>query len=576
MTIAILVVLVISLYTGLENTRELLIGNATNQMAAMQRSLAHTLDPLENRAQDVAQQIYEGKIDPADEEGLRKVLFASMAGDKNIKAMGFLYPDFRVNMVDRKTGRLLRSSHDRDPVSERVMRDMDVSPVGSWGPLVYVPEAGETVMNYRQPVLKDNHFIGVVIIAIPVAAVSQAVKLNGLDPDQRRFVLYGDDHVLFHQGYTIASERITLDGVAPKLTQIGDPVLSSIWSAPRTPFRMIKGDRNFDGHFTEVGGEKFQFIYTTLEGYTDKPLIIGYQLPFEDATRQLSRLASAGLVGLLILVISIFLAFFIGRKISQPIRALADASQQISRLDFKSVEPLKRSRLKELDDAATAYNTMLRGLGWFENYVPKSLVKKLMISGDAHSETRNVTVMFTDIVGFTPQAENMPSEEVANLLNEHFEILARAIEKEGGTIDKYIGDAVMAFWGAPDHQIDHPARACRAAISIAQGIRENNEIRQSAGKSPIHMRIGIHTGQLVVGNIGSTGRLNYTVVGDTVNVAQRIEQLGKSLNISAHTDILTLVSDNVHDEVKDMFKLTHSGEFAVKGRDSKISIYQLN
>ncbi len=568
-------VLGISLYSGLENTRELLINNATNQMAAMQRSLSSTLDPLENRAQDVAQLIYENKIDPSDEDAFRELLFSSMAGDRNIKAIGFLYPNYRVIMVEKTTGRLIRSSHEKDEVSTQVMKQMNTSSIGSWGPLVYVPEAEQTVMNYRQPVVKDNKFIGVVIVAIPASSVSQAIKFNGLDADQRRFVLYGDDHVLFHQGYKVPSERITLDSVTPKLSDIGDPVLSTIWTAPRTPFRMIKGDRNFDGHFTEVAGEKYQFIYTTLDGYTDKPLIIGYQLPFEDAVRQLNRLASAGLVGLLILLVSVLIAVIIGRKISRPIHALASASQQISNLDFKSVEPLKRSRLRELDDAATAYNTMLRGLGWFENYVPKSLVKKLMSSGDAHSETRNVTVMFTDIVGFTPQAENMRSEDVANLLNEHFEILAQAIEHEGGTIDKYIGDAVMAFWGAPDNQIDHPARACRAAQAIAKGIRANNDLRIKAGKEPIRMRIGIHTGQLVVGNIGSSGRLNYTVVGDTVNVAQRIEQLGKSLNISAHTDILTLVSDSVHSEVKEFYSFNVSGEFAVKGRDRKINIYQL-
>lgn len=544
-------------------------------MAAMQRSLASTLDPLENRAQDVAQMIYENKVDPADEEAFRKTLFSSMAGDKNIKAMGFLYPNYHAIMIDRATGKLIRSNHEDDKVSTAIIEEMDTNSVGSWGPLVFVPEAGQTVMSYRQPVIRDGEFLGVVIAAIPVDAVSKVIKFNGLDKDERRFVLYGKEHVLFHQGYKVDSKQITLEKVVPKLSEIGDPVLASIWTAPRTPFRLIKGDRNFDGHFTEVNGESYQFIYISLEGYTDKPLTIGYLLPFEDAVKQVRRLAAAGLVGLLILAISILIAVFIGRKISRPIRALAAASQQISNLDFSTVSPLKRSRLKELDEAATAYNTMLRGLSWFENYVPKSLVKKLMVSGSALSETRNVTVMFTDIVDFTPQAENMPSEEVAKLLNEHFEILARCIEAEGGTIDKYIGDAVMAFWGAPDHQIDHPARACRAARAIAKGIRADNQERLKEGKSPIHMRIGIHTGQLVVGNIGSSGRLNYTVVGDTVNVAQRLEQLGKTVPVRVSTDIVTLTSDSIYNEVHEIFTFTHSGEFPVKGRDHKISIYQL-
>jgi len=573
--IAVLAVLSISLYSGLENIRELLVSNATNQMAAMQRSLSNTLDPLENRAQDVAQLIYEGDVDPADEAYFKKIIFSSMAGDKNITAMGFVYPDFRVVMIDRETGELVRNTQDKDKTSMDVAEKMLRDGIGSWGPLVFVPEAGQTVMNYRQPVVKNGKMLGVVLIAIPVSAVSEAVKFNGLAKDEGRFILYGKDHVLFHQGFKIASNHLTREGVAPKLSEISDPVLSTIWTAPRTPFRFIKGDRNFDGHFTDVNNERYQFIYTTLEGYTDKPLILGYQLPFEDAGKQIIRLASAGLAGLAILGISIIISIFIGRKIARPVKLLAAASQKISSLDFSKVEKLPNSRLKELDEAAEAYNTMLRGLSWFENYVPKSLVKKLMISGDAHSETRSVTVMFTDIVDFTPQAENMTSEAVAKMLNDHFEILATCIEAEGGTIDKYIGDAVMAFWGAPDYQIDHPARACRAAKSINEAINRDNTKRISKGLSPIRLRIGIHTGRLVVGNIGSSGRLNYTVVGDTVNVAQRLEQLGKTIEQKNNSDVITLTSQDIYDDVKNTMQFSSAGQFSVKGRDRKINIYQL-
>ncbi len=553
-----------------------MVSNATNQMAAMQRSLSNTLDPLENRAQDVAQLIYEGTVDPSDEEYFQKILFSSMSGDKNLTAMGFVYPDLRVIMIDRETGKLVRSTQDKDKISIDVVNKMRQDGVGSWGPLVFVPEAGETVMNYRQPVLKNGKIIGVVLIAIPVSKVSEAVKFNGLAKDEGRFILYGKDHVLFHQGFKIASSHLTMEGVAPKLSEISDPVLSTIWTAPRTPFRFIKGDQNFDGHFTEVNNERYQFIYTTLDGYTDKSLTLGYQLPFEDAGKQIIRLASAGLAGLAILGISIIISIFIGRKIARPIKLLSVASQKISSLDFNKVETLPSSRLKELNEAAEAYNTMLRGLTWFENYVPKSLVKKLMSSGDAHSETRSVTVMFTDIVDFTPQAENMTSEAVAKMLNDHFEILATCIEAEGGTIDKYIGDAVMAFWGAPEYQIDHPARACRAAKAINDAISQDNERRVAEGLAPIRLRIGIHTGRLVVGNIGSSGRLNYTVVGDTVNVAQRIEQLGKTIERPNDSAVITLTSQEVYEDVQGTMQFSNAGQFSVKGRDKKINIYQLD
>lgn len=573
--IGILAVLGVSLYSGLANTRELLISNATNEMASVQRNLTSVLDPMENLARDVANLIYEGAISIEDDKSMENGLLTAMAGSKHLLGLGFIYPDLSVMMSERISGEIKRTRHRGDMVSLELLEEMKKGAAGSWGQLVYVPEAGQTVMNYRQPILKDGKFLGVVIAAIPVTEVSKAVQKDGIVKDEGRFILYGKNHVLSQQGFKVNSDRLTLEGVTPELSSVEDPVLSSIWTAPRTPFRFFNAGQNFDGHFTDVNGHRYQFIYTSLEGYTDKPLIIGYQLPFEDSGKQIIRLAAAGMTGLVILIISVIIAFFIGKKIARPIEVLSNASRRISSLDFKSVDDLPRSRMKELDDAAQAYNTMLRGLNWFENYVPKSLVKKLMKSGDAHSETRSVTVMFTDIVGFTPIAENMPSEDVAKLLNDHFEILAKCIEAEGGTIDKFIGDAIMAFWGAPDYQTDHAARACRAARAIEIAIKEDNQKRIKNGQSPIHLRIGVHTGRLVVGNIGSSGRLNYTVVGDTVNVAQRIEQLGKTVAPDQIDEVLTLVSSDVYEVAHEEIKFVDVGQHAVKGRDNKVEIYKI-
>nr|WP_246201928.1 adenylate/guanylate cyclase domain-containing protein [Sneathiella aquimaris] len=280
------------------------------------------------------------------------------------------------------------------------------------------------------------------------------------------------------------------------------------------------------------------------------------------------------MVGLAILIIGIIISVVIGRKISQPIRALSHASRKISDLDFRNVKTLPSSRLKELDEASEAYNTMLRGLSWFENYVPKSLVRKLMETGDAHSESRSVTVMFTDIVSFTPLAERMSSEEVADMLNHHFELVTRCIEDEGGTVDKFIGDAVMAFWGAPENQTDHAARACRAAKAIREAIMADNKIRREKDLDPIRMRIGIHSGTLVVGNIGSSGRINYTVVGDTVNISQRIEQLGKTLCNDDGQEVTILLSETTMNQSNDCLALESVGSHPMKGRNQSIVLYK--
>jgi adenylate cyclase len=180
---------------------------------------------------------------------------------------------------------------------------------------------------------------------------------------------------------------------------------------------------------------------------------------------------------------------------------------------------------------------MVAGLRSFALYVPRRLVLGLIQRGDVTRldvETREVTVMFTDIVGFSGRAEGLSGAEVARFLNHHFALLTARIEAEGGTVDKFIGDAVMAFWGAPEEQPDHAARAARAALAIAEDLRRDNAGRPD----PVRVRIGLHSGPAVVGNIGAATRMNYTLVGETVNAAARLQELGKRIAPGAEAVVL--------------------------------------
>ena len=142
-------------------------------------------------------------------------------------------------------------------------------------------------------------------------------------------------------------------------------------------------------------------------------------------------------------------------------------------------------------------------------------------------------------------AEHLSTPETAAFLNDHFRLLAICVEAEGGTIDKFIGDSLMAFWGAPDAQLDHAARACRAARAIAAADRMRTiAIDASKGVKPVRIRVAIHTGPTIVGNIGAPGRINYTIIGDTVNIAQRIENIAKE-HMTADDEVVVLVSEVV-------------------------------
>ena len=193
--------------------------------------------------------------------------------------------------------------------------------------------------------------------------------------------------------------------------------------------------------------------------------------------------------------------------------------------------PLPRSRVRELDDQATAFNAMLIGLRAFSTYIPRSLVAKLVRTGEigiAEPREAIVTVMFTDIAGFTTLSEQMDAAAAAKLLNHHFAILCRAVDAHGGTVDKFLGDGMMAFFGAPDRLKGHAAAArARCCLHPRRAGERQSGARQ--GRPALRVRIGIHTGSVIVGNIGAADRVNYTIIGDTVNVSQRLQELGKLL-----------------------------------------------
>ena len=153
---------------------------------------------------------------------------------------------------------------------------------------------------------------------------------------------------------------------------------------------------------------------------------------------------------------------------------LSQAGQRLARLDFTPLE-IKSSRIKEVERAVEAQRAMRNGLQWLSNYIPRTLTPVLMKSGDQLiSRERDIVVLFTDIVGFSRIAEGRSAAKVAALLNRHFGLLGAIIEQEGGTIDKYIGDSIMAFWGAPLDQEDRADRAVRAAQRIAQKLHVDN------------------------------------------------------------------------------------------------------
>jgi adenylate cyclase len=209
----------------------------------------------------------------------------------------------------------------------------------------------------------------------------------------------------------------------------------------------------------------------------------------------------------------------------------------------------------------------------FQHYVPPAVVEDLVSDAGAlrlGGEKRELTVLFSDIRGFTTLSEGMQPEELVKLMNEYFTVMTERVFAHRGSLDKYIGDAIMAVYGAPVVEADHPALACRSALDMMRALDELQQKWRPLGLPAIGIGVGINTGPMIVGNMGSRTRFNYTVVGDAVNLSSRIESLNKNYGTSI------LISEYTYQRVKDEFRdVREVDSVKVRGREQPVRLYEL-
>jgi adenylate cyclase len=227
------------------------------------------------------------------------------------------------------------------------------------------------------------------------------------------------------------------------------------------------------------------------------------------------------------------------------------------------------SRLAEISSLSGAIAEMAVGLSAFRKFIPADLVRLLVrqgIEAKPGGSIQHLTVMFIDIAGFTGLSERM-GDRLIPLLSSYLDLASETIDRNGGTIDKFIGDAVMAFWGAPNRQADHATACCQAALAC-QAALEASGLVDDHGQ-PLQIRIGINSGRMLVGNIGSELRLNYTVIGDAVNVASRLESANK------HYGTRILVGAETRSLIEGRMVTREIDQIAVYGKTEGLAVYEL-
>jgi class 3 adenylate cyclase len=272
-----------------------------------------------------------------------------------------------------------------------------------------------------------------------------------------------------------------------------------------------------------------------------------------------------------LLIIIFPIICWITNMIRRPLNKLRDEILKLKDLDVDEHIDFKSS-ISEVNDMIDATDKVKTGLRSFSKYVPDKVVKQLISQGkDAKigGEKEHVTILFSDIEGFTSISENNDTQEVVTALNEYFDIYVHCLEENGATVDKFIGDAVMTFWNAPNKVDNHEFVAVKTAMEIVKEIDVLNQKWKSEGKKFIFKtRIGINSGEVIVGNIGSTNRINYTVTGDPVNLASRLEMANKQYNTKI------LIGENVYNKTKDSIDYNYIDTVKVKGKEVYVKVYQ--
>ena len=567
---------------GASSTADRLLVDRAARVVDQQVGLVRSrLDPVTEHLEFLAALAAHGRLDITSPVDVREALWVMMTKVPAISSASFASFNLKVERVARlPDGRVIRDTLSLVDLQRGMeqFRQLQTSHRTFWGALFWSQTQKQPVLNVRTPVRRvDDAFIGGLVATVAVGDLSYLIGEGGAGGHY--FILVGRDKVLAHRrlvdprGLGLSEEH-----PLPTIHEVEDPVLAKIWDPP---VRSPQIDRALGrlGHVVEAEGRRWVFVYRELHLFGPETWLVGQYFPIEEATSDLDRLANGAIVGAATLAVAALLALLIGLSMARAIRTITSAAEAIERLEFD--QPFhRRSRLREIDDAGHSLDKARGALKWFGAYVPHRLVFRLMELGEdaVRSRRRNVTVMFTDIVEFTPQAEDLPEQETADLLNHHFALLGACIEREQGVIDKYIGDSVMAVWGGLSKMEDHADHAVRAALDIAQVIREDNAARRAAGRPSIRVRIGLHSGPVVVGNIGAPGRVNFTVVGDTVNIAQRFEQLGKEF-MKEGEDIVVLTSAATVAALKDRealgLALAEPVLRQVKGHDDPVKVYRL-
>lgn len=577
--------------TASDNVEKVVGSLDAESAGAVRTDLTMTLSAAEAAAETVRSIISQGAIS-ADDEVKREYLFLSLLrAQPTIGWIGFGFPDGRffgahaaahdrIEMVEIGAAApgfahpLRRDLYHPIPgdvmFDQRMLGETAYVPAGApwyrkakdaadriWTVADILPAGFEPAVVVSRRVELYGKYQGVVMIAVDLTKLAGTLSRLDMAGHGKGFVLDG-------HGMVLATSDSADQVMAAHLSDFppGDVLAGTVADAIEK--------KGFSEFRTLADGRDLGPIYVSSS-----------QLPFEDwrLLTAVPRSAFASeidrntrrvlfVVAALVLLAAGTAALFANLMFARPLRRLSAQLRDVERFSLDEVRHVP-TFLTELNDFSKGLKHMAAGLSAFAKYMPLDVVRPL-VSGEIEpkpgGKLTEVTVMFADLPGFTQLTEQLGAD-VEPHLTTFLTLAVAAIHAEGGTVDKFIGDAVMAIWNAPGELPDHAARACRAAAAIRTAMHALPAI--SPDRDTIRVRIGINTGTALVGNVGSAERLSYTAIGDTVNLASRL------VGIAKEHDVEIVVSEATLEQTAGCLAARPLGIATVRGKATSVPIHTL-
>ncbi len=405
---------------------------------------------------------------------------------------------------------------------------------------------------------------GETVVGLDLLLSDISAFTTGLDvsPHGRALVLADDGRVVgLPRDRRFASVEGRKASVLKPVEELALPVAAAAWARH-------EGEPVFA---IDVDGETWWAGHDRFAVGPDQSFWIQVLVPEKDFLASVEQERNLVLaVAFLALLLAVAIGLLMARAYSRPLESLVTQADRIRTLELDEGEPID-SRLAEVRELGEAQDRMRAALRSFSRYVPLELVRELIRRGDvARQGGRNaeVSILFTDIQGFTSDAERLSAEAITQHIGDYFDALLPIIRDHQGTVDKLIGDAIMAFWNEPTPDPDHARDALETVLECRRRLTELRAEWRAKELPLLLTRFGLHTGEVMVGNIGSKERLTYTILGDAVNLAARLEGANKNYGT------FILASKDFKDAVGEGYEWRWVDRVAVKGRAAAVDVFE--